>query len=61
MRVKIIASSPKGDQFGIDSIIGKTYEAVPREPDDDPGVVVNCAEFGGRIRINPEEYEIVEE
>jgi hypothetical protein len=60
MRVRVIRSKPadKG-QCPIKNLIGKEFTVIGKPDEEDGSVAVNCKEFGGRIRLNKEEYEVI--
>lgn len=56
MRIKIIASLPKGDDYGIDRHIGEVFKAYVHE-----GKVIAANPSGADFVLYDGEYEIVEE
>lgn len=60
MRIKVVTSNPAGskgyEQDHIDSIIGREYEVVLFDKDDDSVSVIEPEFWKGEIVLNKEEY-----
>lgn len=57
-RIRIVASYPEAGQDRIDLLIGEEY-AVKHFDSETKCVEVESDHFGGIIRLNPGEYEVV--
>ena len=63
MKIRVIKSNPLPGQNSIHHLVGKEFDVLdghrPLWDDGDGAVSVESKKFGGVIRLNKDEYEVV--